>query len=348
MPSSPTLSPRAIREIAHELRSPLGGFEAMLDLLAATPLSPDQARLVEALEASAQHLRAILARILPPHAEETREVPRLGALIEAIVASASARAERKGLVFVLNLDPAVNREAEIDALGLRQVLENLIDNAIRMTPAGRITLDIASGAGGRMAFRLTDSGPGLDPARAKRLMAASPGQRGKRGGLGLGIAARLVESRGGKLAAERLAPGPGTAFTFDWPPAPPRHSESRLLIVDDHPASRLVLRTILSALGFPCEEAASAGAALERLRVARFAAVFTDLQMPEGGGRRLIEQLGAQADRPAVVIASADDPREEAGLTAGFDAAIRKPLTVPAVIAVLRQLGLTPGARQAA
>ncbi|MCA3599573.1 MAG: hypothetical protein IOC58_01480, partial [Methylobacterium sp.] len=104
MSSTPVLSPQAIREIAHELRSPLGGFEAMLDLLAATPLSPDQARLVEALEASAQHLRAILARALPPHAGETREAPRLGALIEAIAASASARAEKKGLVFALNLD----------------------------------------------------------------------------------------------------------------------------------------------------------------------------------------------------------------------------------------------------
>ncbi len=95
MSSSPALSRQALREIAHELRSPLGGFEAMLDLLAATELSPEQARLVEALEASASHLRAILGRILPPHAGEAREAPRLGALLAAIAASAAARVPRK-------------------------------------------------------------------------------------------------------------------------------------------------------------------------------------------------------------------------------------------------------------
>ncbi len=347
MSSPPALSRHALREIAHELRSPLGGFEAMLDLLAATELSPEQARLVEALEASAAHLRAILGRILPPHAGEIPEVPRLGALLAAIGASAAARAERKGLAFTLKLDPALDAETQIDATGLRQVLENLIDNAIRITPEGAVSLAVAPAAAGRIGFRLADSGPGLDPARAEALMAADAPSRGKDRGLGLGIAARLVARAGGRLRAEAGEAGHGTVFTFDWPPMI-ESGEGRLLIVDDHPASRLVLRTILSALGFACEEAADPDSALMRLRESRFAAVFTDLHMPEGGGRRLIAAVAEEAERPALVVVSADDPREDAELAGLVDAAILKPLTVPAVVAVLRQLGLSPGAKRAA
>lgn len=348
MSSTPALSRQALREIAHELRSPLGGFEAMLDLLAKTPLTPEQARLVEALDASAGHLRAILGRILPPHAGEAREVPRLGVLIAAIAASASARAEQKGLDFRLRLDPAIESDAEIDALGLRQVLENLIDNAIRVTDAGEIALSVMSGAAGRIAFRFSDSGPGLEPAEAEALMAGDSANPKRNRGLGLGIAARLVARRGGALRVEK-AEAPGTTFAFDWPLAMGQVSgEGRLLIVDDHPASRLVLRTILGALGFACAEAADPDSALMQLDEGRFAAVFTDLHMPDGGGRRLIAALAAKPERPALVVVSADDPREDEALAAQIDAAILKPLTVPAVVAVLRQLGIAPGAQRAA
>ncbi len=349
MSSSPALSRQALREIAHELRSPLGGFEAMLDLLAATDLSPEQARLVEALEASASHLRAILGRILPPHAGEAREAPRLGALLAAIAASAAARAEKKGLAFTLSLDPALDAQAEIDAVGLRQVLENLIDNAIRVTMQGEISLVVQPGAPERIGFRLSDSGPGLDPIRAEALLAADAPSRGKDRGLGLGIAARLVDRAGGRLHAEPASSGRGTVFAFDWPlMASTRSGEGRLLIVDDHPASRLVLRTILSALGFTCEEAADPDSAFQKLRETPFAAIFTDLHMPEGGGRRLIAALAEQAERPALVVVSADDPHEDADLAGYIDAAILKPLTVPAIVAVLRQLGLSPGVKRAA
>lgn len=345
MPNPSALSRQAIREIAHELRSPLGGFEAMLELLAATSLTPEQGRLVEALEESAQHLRAVLARVLPPHAGEAREPLRLGALLRAIGASAEARASQKHLAFTLKIDPALEPASEIDALGLRQVLENLIDNAIRATETGGITLDVRRGEPARIAFRLTDSGSGLDAERARHLMAGLPtGEKSR--GLGLGIAARLVARAGGQLAAEAGSGGAGTTFTFDWPDSPAENG-NRLLIVDDQSAARLVLRTILAALGFACEEASGTAEALARLEGHRFAAIFTDLHMPEGGGRRLIEALASLPHRPAIVVVSAEEPSGEA-LPGHFDAVIAKPLTVQAVVAVIRKLGLAPGAKAAA
>lgn len=339
MPNPPALSRLAIREIAHELRSPLGGFEAMLELLAATPLTPEQGRLVEALEQSAQHLRAVLARVLPPHAGRARKPLRLGALLRAIAASAEARASQKYLAFALKIDPALESTSEIDALALRQVLENLIDNAIRATETGGVTLDVRRSEPARIAFSLTDSGTGLDAEHARNLMAGLPTSAKSRG-LGLGIAARLVARAGGQLAAEVGPDGAGTTFTFDWPDGPAENGY-RLLIVDDQPAARLVLRTVLMALGFACEEASGPADALARLEGQRFDAIFTDLHMPEGGGRRLMEALASMPHRPAIIIVSAEEMSEEA-LPGHCDAVIAKPLTVQAVVDVIRKLGLSP------
>jgi CheY-like chemotaxis protein/two-component sensor histidine kinase len=349
MPSAPHLSRHEIAEIAHELRSPLGGFEAMLDLLARTPLSVEQQRLVEALEASAMHLRAVLARVLPPHQGEELSSPTLGPLLGAIAASAAARAAARALRFECQLDDTLDRGAEIEAIPLRQVLENLIDNAIRMTASGAVRLSVSMAGHGRIAFSLTDDGPGLDPAQAERLM--MPGGKGDGNGLGLPIAARLVVQRGGKLLAEKRPEG-GTTFRFDWPDRPDAGDQAaaRLLIVDDHPASRLVLRTILGALGFEVEEAADVESARSCLTRGTFAAVLTDLHMPDGGGATILREIAAlpAASRPAAIVVSADDPREDATLAPMVSQVVTKPLAMPALIAALRGVGLQPRPARAA
>lgn len=192
MPNVPLLSRHEIAEIAHELRSPLGGFEAMLELLARTPLSAEQQRLVQALEASASHLRGILARVLPAHQGEGGDPLALGPLLGAIGASAAARAAARGLGFECRIDPDVDRTADVEAVALRQVLENLIDNAIRATSAGAIRLEVTRGSAGRIAFSLDDEGPGLDPAEAQRLM----GLAGEGVLAGSGCRSRLALSPG--------------------------------------------------------------------------------------------------------------------------------------------------------
>jgi CheY-like chemotaxis protein len=349
MPNPPHLSRHEIAEIAHELRSPLGGFEAMLDLLSRTPLSEEQQRLVQALEASASHLRGILARVLPAHPGEGASVLTLGPLLGAIAASAAARAAARGLDFECHIDPAIDRAAEVEAIALRQVLENLIDNAIRATPEGVILLTVSASLSGRIAFSLDDAGPGLDPAEAQRLMA--PGGVGSGQGLGLPIAARLVARRGGNLLAEKRQGG-GTTFRFDWPERQDTAGAAgnRLLVIDDHPASRLVLRTILAALGFDVTEAADIASARNALANEPFAAVLTDLHMPDGGGAMILRDIAAMPveRRPATIVVSADDPREDETLFGLVDQVVLKPLAMPALVEALRGVGLRPKPAKAA
>jgi CheY-like chemotaxis protein len=350
MPNAPILSRHEIAEIAHELRSPLGGFEAMLELLARSPLSAEQQRLVQALEASASHLRGILARVLPAHQGEGDDPLALGPLMGVIAASAAARAAARGLGFECQIDPDVDRTADVEALALRQVLENLIDNAIRATSAGVIRLEVTRGPAGRIAFSLDDEGPGLDPAEARRLMGLA-GEGGSRG-LGLPITARLVARRGGMLSAERRSEGHGTRFRFDWPERKASSPEAgrRVLVVDDHPASRLVMRTILSALGFEVAEAADIASARVLLARDPYAAVLTDLHMPDGGGAVILREVAALPDRqrPATIVVSAEDPRENAELAPLVDQVVMKPLAVPVLIEALRGAGLEPRPAKAA
>lgn len=350
MPNTPILSRHEIAEIAHELRSPLGGFEAMLELLARTPLSAEQQRLVQALEASASHLRGILARVLPAHPGEGAEPIALGPLLAVIAASAAARAAARGLGFECRIDPDVDLMADVEAVALRQVLENLIDNAIRATSAGAIRLEVTKGSAGRIAFSLDDEGLGLDPAEAQRLMGLA-GEGGARG-LGLPIAARLVVRRGGALCAELRAEGHGTRFRFDWPERKVSAVEAgrRVLVVDDHPASRLVMRTILSALGFEVVEAADIASARALLARDSFAAVLTDLHMPDGGGAAVLREIAAfpVGRRPATIVVSADDPREDPELAPLVDQVVMKPLAMPVLIEALRGAGLQPRPAKAA
>lgn len=353
MPNPPNLSRHEIAEIVHELRSPLGGFEAMLELLARTPLSPEQHQLVDALEASAQHLRGVLGRVLPAHEGESAGATRLGPLLGAIAASAAARASARGLGFQFEIDPAVNRDAEIDSMPLRQVLENLIDNAIRATPAGLVFLTVEPGEAGRLAFSLADDGPGLDPEEAQSRMAPGGGgvSSAVGNGLGLPIAARLVSRNGGTIGVQRRPEG-GTTFRFDWPDRlrPRDDAAARLLVIDDHPASRLVLRTILGALGFDVVEAATVEAARAHLARESFAAILTDLHMPDGGGEAILQDVAAlpASQRPATIVVSADDPRDDPALCTLVDQVVLKPLALPALVEALRGVGLKPRPARAA
>lgn len=349
-------NPQPLSELAHELRAPLGGIDAMVEMLEASGLDADQARIVEALKASHAHLRAIANRILGAgriegegmETDAGRPELAIPAFLAGFLPSAQARCQAKGIEFVL-LDTVGDDNPVIeDPVGLRQVLENLCDNAVRLTASGVVTLSVRREGPSRLAIAVSDTGPGLSEAEAARLIREGgriPG-RTAGAGLGLSIAGRIVAGHGGDLRGGPAPDGSGARFAFTWPAIWPLHGAGDLgqdcspdcLIVDDHPASRLVIGTILRAAGYRCMDVPDPDSALAAIRDHAPRIVLTDLNMPNGDGRELaqaIRRLDASV-RPLVIAVSADEVDLDAPENAVFSGAVLKPITVRAVLEALR------------
>lgn len=366
MPGTKILSSREIAEVAHELRAPLGGIEAMVEMLEASELDAGQMRVVSALKASVAHLRGLADRILdapktPDISDTASAAPDAGwsdleTLLGALETACHARANAKSMDFRLDVADHSILKAQVDAGPLRQVLENLIDNAFRLMTAGMVMLDVTRSTAGRLRFRVTDEGPGISTEDAARVIRDGGRIDGRAGGAGLGlsIAGRLVAAHGGVLTGGPAPGGKGAAFTFDW-----RHENlgdvsladpANCLIVDDHPASRLVLKTILGSVGYRCLEAASVPQALQMITMQQPEFVLTDLNMPGGNGMELIAEIRAMppAIRPKVLVVSADEIDAGHPVHALADAAVRKPITVRSVLEAMAHLGQTRSETRAA
>jgi signal transduction histidine kinase len=360
---------------AHDLRTPLGGMNAMITLLRQTMLSPEQVRLVDALESAAQHLQNLADHVLTPVSARDGATPLMD-MLDSLAVSATARGQVRGVRFRLVTDDAPDIQGQyVEAGALRRVLENLIDNAMRFSPQGEVRLNVEAGAvPNRLIFRVDDCGPGITMEDAARLIQHGGQIAGRAGGAGMGLrlAGALVAERGGALRGGPRKDGAlGAEFSFDWPvftdasitsltrkeqstiaaPPEPFLTSSQFpshlqplsilpcLVVDDHPAARLILMTILGALGVPCEEAAGIETGWGKVQARRYHAVFTDLNMPEGGGALLLERLATlPADqRPLLIIVSADGGGVP---NVAVNAIVQKPISVPAILALVERFGL--------
>lgn len=333
---SPLNAPARLREVMHELRAPLGGIRAMTQMLASTELTRQQREMVEALEASAAHLRALADEVLGAGEDGSAAAPRrLDAFLEAIAVPARLRAH--GQRFSVEFEEEALGALPVGTSGLRQVLENLIDNALRLS-SGPVTLVAARREGARLQFALFDTGPGLTALQAERLIRAGGGIEGRPGGAGIGltIAGRIVAQNGGRLEGGPGEDGHGACFTFDWPDGTGlgQGGKPACLVVDDHPASRLVLRTILGAAGYRVLEAAEPREALALFDRERPQIVISDLHMPSGGGHALMTRLAALTPdvRPRLIVVSADEVSASDPLHTLISAQVKKPITVESVL----------------
>jgi CheY-like chemotaxis protein len=358
-----TLSPPELAEILHELRSPLGGIESMIGMLEASALDDGQREIMTALKASAAHLRGIADRVLgdsccgKPRPEgkdaaKDHEGDCLAEFLGVLEISARARCASRGLEFVAEHAADPGLIFVMHQTGLRQVIENLLDNAVRLTESGCVTLSTDVAKDGRMQFHILDQGPGLSEDEALRLIRDGGGIVGRKGGAGLGlsIAGRIVAGHGGSLRGGPAPDGHGACFTFDWPVQCVAMPEHACLIVDDHRASRLVLKTILGAAGYPCVEAPDVAAAVRQFEAQVPALVLTDINMPDGDGLQLVRAISGMGFEapPKIIVVSADEIDLSAPEHAGIDGAIRKPVTVRAVLDVVRSVLATDPRREAA
>ena len=364
--------------MSHEIRTPMNGVLGSLDLLRHSPLDDHQRHLVNTAVSSGSSLMEILNDVLDHSKIEAgklniRPSPlSIRALAGSVTALFRANAQGKGLKLELFIAEDVHDWVIADAQRLKQVLLNLLGNAIKFTERGSVMLVISSreAAEGRarIQFDIRDTGIGLDATAIPRLfqpfqqVAGTPGRRNGGTGLGLAISQRIIEAMGSKIEVSS-APGKGSRFYFvlELPADPsPVHQVSvdsalgaldsdallsgDVLLVDDNDINRMIAREVLLSLGLQVREAVDGAEALKALEAQAADLVLMDCLMPVMDGydaAREIRKREAEsgAKRMPIVALTANAFEEDAARTreAGMDAHLAKPYTRAQLRELLRQ-----------
>ncbi|MBL9210434.1 MAG: response regulator, partial [Opitutaceae bacterium] len=358
-----------LANMSHELRTPLNGVIGYAQVLMKDrELSTRNRERVQIVQTSGEHLLRMINEVLDLSKIEAGKLElhpapfHLPQLLADIAANLEPRARDKGLDFqlVTTLAPALPASVLGDAQKLRQVLDNLLGNAVKFTPRGSVRLDVRPLPDDRFEFAVTDTGVGIAAADQARLFQpfqqAGDGRPPEPGtGLGLAIAQRIVRLMGGELTVASTR-GRGSTFTFTVRLEVLAEAERtanrplsritgysgvrrRLLVVDDVGINRTLLLDLLGPLGFELRAAADAAGALAE--AARFDpdAVLLDLRLPDAPGLNVARRLRPPGNgtRPRVIALSAGvlnfDPAE--ALAAGCDDFLPKPFREAELLAIL-------------
>ncbi|MEI7611755.1 MAG: ATP-binding protein [Betaproteobacteria bacterium] len=349
-----------LANMSHELRTPLNaviGFSQLMDKDPA--LMPNQRRNAEIINSSGNHLLTLINDILELSKIESgkkelhAESVDLTKLLEQIADMLRLRAEQKGIQLALVMK-GLPPDIYVDPVILRQVLLNLLSNAVKFTTVGKVSLlvnGLETETGEvRLIFNVIDTGVGIHDEDLTRIFqpfeqAGGFNQEGT--GLGLTISQQYVRMMGGELKVESEI-GKGSVFSFsivvpvcrfELRPtkptrerivaiAPLKHGY-RVLLVDNMPEARLLLRTQLEALGFSVEEASSFAEAEATVGAGLTDLVFMDWFMPDGNGLDTIQRIRSRTDisQPVLVMltAYALEESRQAAISAGADDFISKP-----------------------
>ncbi len=357
--------------MSHEIRTPLNALLGLAQLLARADLPAELRQQVVAVRNAGDALFALISDVLDySQIEAGRLVPAelefdLGRLIGDTLAIFSLQAEQMGLRLEPRLDARLGARYRGDPNRIRQILINLLGNAMKFTERGGVGLVVAwdERREGRdwVRFSVQDSGLGIPAERLSSLFGgflAQWGSRRPRGqggsGLGLAISKRLAELMGGEMGAESQ-PGQGSIFWVRLLPAPPEATPRRLevvspgaggprrlLVADDDPLSRIFLRTLLEQAGHQVELAEDGLGVLEALERGPFDLVLLDLWMPNMDGCEAARRIRALPDPRLAnlpILALTADVTEEAEAecrAAGINEILRKPLAVDRFQEVLR------------
>lgn len=363
----------ALAAFAHEIRTSLTGLLALGELLVTSPLGEREARWARSVKSTAEHLAALINLTIDSVRADTkglvlyREPFRLRHLAETLAASLAARAESKGVRSKVTIPANLPDHVSGDAVRLRAALENLIDNAVKFTDSGSVTLDVAAKpqARGRVRLQFTvgDSGIGLKPAEIKRLFKpfaqANDTIARRYGGAGLGLVfvKRVAQAMGGDLKIAST-PGKGSRFTFSAvvqkASASAQKSRGRdralldgtngaalkILCAENNPYGRVVLNTILSELGHRADFVGSSEAAVEAVAGGGYDLVLMDVMLAGTNGieaTRSIRALPAPLGRvPIIGISGRSAPSDEArGRAAGMNGFVTKPVSPGMLAAVI-------------
>lgn len=360
--------------MSHEIRTPMNAIVSSLELLRRTPLENRQDQLAAMASNAAGNLLELLDNVLDLSRLEARRVeldPQptdLWSLVEAVTDIHRLSAQSKGVGLYLHCEGPKAPWVRVDAVRLRQILSNLLANAVKFTAQGQVDLhlSLSQNIPYQLSIQVRDTGVGIEPDRQAQLFQpfvqadSSTSRRYGGSGLGLAICKDLATLMGGEIGLDSQ-PGQGTQVWLRLPVEPvqpsietdqtsarpcaqvPGDRAPRLLLVEDHPVNQKAIGLQLEALGYGYEVAADGPSALARLATETdIAAVLLDCQLPGMDGYEVARRIRAREQamalpRMAVLAISAanDDAHRGRVFESDMDATLSKPLRLAELQALL-------------